>query len=383
MKKPTARFPIYLDYNATTPVDEDVMEAMLPYFTERFGNPGSAHAKGREAAKALADARRHIARFAGCAAEDVYFTASATEANNLVIEGVAAANAGRGRHLIISSIEHPSVRAPAMRLRDRGFEVTELPVDGYGLVDPSDLKKSIRRGTVLVSIMHANNETGTVEPIAELAAVCRERGVLFHTDCCQSAGKIPVSISRWGADFASFAGHKMYAPKGVGVLIRRSGAPVEPMILGGGQEDGLRAGTENVAFAAGLGKAMQIARATLKKESLRQRSLRDALEDLLVDAGGVVNGHPLLRLPNTLSISFPGLTGRDILDMAKNVQAGIGAACHNKPASISRVLAAMGIEAPRALGTIRLSPGRPTTKADVESAGDAIAHAVKKLRAGK
>lgn len=372
--------PVYLDYNATTPVDPAVAEAMLPWLREHFGNPSSDHAYGRRAAQAVAEAREAVAGLIGTPAGSLYFTGCATEANNMALRGVARALRERGRHLIISAVEHPSVVGPAERLRADGWAVTVLPVDEYGQVDPQTLEAALRPDTVLVSVMLANNEVGTLQPITELAALTRPRGILLHTDAAQAAGKIPVNVDALGVDLLTLAGHKFYAPKGVGALYVRPGTPIEPLLVGGGQEQGLRPGTENVPHIVALGAAAQLAVQVREQESERLRGLRDRLHGRLQAAipGLRLNGHPDLRLPNTLNLSFPGVAGRALLEAAADsIAASVGSACHEDSDAASGVLAAMGLSLERARGAVRLSAGRFTSDRDIDRAADVLlaAHA--------
>ncbi|MEA3292674.1 MAG: cysteine desulfurase family protein [Pseudomonadota bacterium] len=375
--------PVYLDYNATTPVDPEVADAIEPYLREYFGNPSSGHAYGRRAHDALEQARAQVAALIGAEPAEIVFTGCATEANNLAIRGVARALRAKGRHLITGAVEHPSVSRPCKRLQEDGWEVSIVPVDRYGRVDPDDIDHVIRDDTVLVSIMHANNEVGTIQPIREIAAVARSRGVLLHTDAAQSAGKIEVDVGGLGVDLLTLAGHKFYAPKGVGALYVREGAPIAPLLVGAGHEGGLRPGTENVSGIAGLGKAAELALARSKDEARRLRSLRDHLHALLqADIRGLeLNGHPSQRLLNTLNLSFPGVDSRELLRLgAETVAASVGSACHEKGESVSGVLGAMGVGGERARGAVRLSLGAPTTHMEVERAAAALIEAWAELR---
>jgi cysteine desulfurase len=368
--------PIYLDYNATTPVDPLVADAIEPYLHQHFGNPSSTHVYGRKAHQAVEQAREQVAMLIGAQAHEIIFTGCATESNNLAIRGAARALRDKGRHLITSAVEHPAVEQPFSRLGEDGWEVTVLPVDNHGRVDPARLSDALRDDTVLISIMHANNEVGTIQPVEEIAAITRPRGILLHTDAAQSAGKIPVSVDDLGVDLLSLAGHKFYATKGVGVLYVRHGTPLQPVLVGAGHEAGLRPGTENVPAIAGLGEAARIASAH-KPGQTRQRLclLRDQLHTRLAEAipGLLLNGHPEQRLPNTLNLSFPGVDGRDMLaHAADQVAASVGSACHEESDAVSGVLGAMGIEAERARGAVRLSIGTPTTEVEIERAAKAL-----------
>ena len=366
--------PIYLDYNATTPVDPLVASAIEPYLYQHFGNPSSTHVYGRNAHQAVERAREQVAILIGAQVEEIIFTGCATEANNLAIRGVARALHSKGRHLITSAVEHPSVEQPFNRLSDDGWEVTVIPVDCYGQVDPVQLSAAVRDDTVLVSIMHANNEVGTIQPIEEIAAITRPRGILLHSDAAQSTGKIPVSVDDLSVDLLTLAGHKFYATKGVGVLYVRHGTPLQPVLVGAGHETGLRPGTENVPAIVGLGEAARIVNER-DTHTQQLRLLRDRLHTRLAEAipGLLLNGHPEQRLPNTLNLSFPGVDGRDLLaHAAAEVAASVGSACHEEGDAVSGVLGAMGIEADRARGAVRLSLGTPSSSEEIERAAKAL-----------
>lgn len=367
--------PIYLDYNATTPVDPLVADAIEPYLHQHFGNPSSTHVYGRNAHQAVERAREQGATLIGAEAEEIVFTGCATEANNLAIRGAARALRDKGRHVITSGVEHPSVERPFQRLGDDGWDVTVLPVDIYGQVNPAELSDALRDDTVLVSIMHANNEVGTIQPIEEIAAITRPRGILLHTDAAQSVGKIPVAVDDLGVDLLTLAGHKFYATKGVGVLYVRRGTPLLPVLVGAGHEAGLRPGTENVPAIAGLGEAARIVHERKSRQPQYLCLLRDQLHTRLTEAipGLLLNGHPEQRLPNTLNLSFPGVDGRDLLShAAAEVAASVGSACHEEGDAVSGVLGAMGIEADRARGAVRLSLGTPSTEAEIERVAKAL-----------
>lgn len=367
--------PVYLDYNATTPVDPRVVEAMLPYLREHFGNPSSSHIYGQYAHAAVVTAREQLAALIGARAEDMVFTGCATEANNLAIRGVARALRQHGRHIITSAVEHPSVIAPCERLRQEGWDITVLPVDRYGRVDPAGVAAALRAGTVLVSVMHANNEVGTVQPLTEISAITRPRGILLHADAAQSVGKIPISVDALGVDLLTLAGHKFYATKGVGALYMRAGTPLEPVLVGAGHEHGLRPGTENVPALVGLGAAARLAVQSLDEEHARIRSLCDRLHAALAHAipGLTLNGHPELRLSNTLNLSFPNVSGRELLTRVQaDVAASVGSACHAGDAAVSGVLGAMGVTTEQAKGAVRLSLGRFTTELDIDRAAQAL-----------
>ena len=367
--------PIYLDHNATTPVDPDVFAAMRPYLEREFGNPSSGHPYGQAAHEALEHARRQVAGLLGARPEEIVFTGGGSEADNLAICGVAFAQGERGRHIVTTAVEHPAVLNTCRYLQRRhGFAVTVLAVDPTGLVDPDEVRRAIRDDTVLVSVMHAQNEVGTIQPVAEIAAVTRERGVALHTDAAQSVGKVPVRVNDLGVDLLAVAGHKLYAPKGVGALYVRSGLTLEPLVHGAGHEGGRRAGTENVAGIVGLGQACALARKHLDEEMVRLRGLRDELWVRLAAAipGLRLHGHPEQRLPNTLNIGVPGLTGEDLLAAAPGIAASTGSACHAGRTEPSGVLLAMGLGKEQALAAVRLSLGRFTTDDDVRKAGDVL-----------
>ena len=375
--------PVYLDYNATTPIDPQVADAIVPFLREHFGNPSSAHIYGRQAREAVERARDEVARLIGATAEEIVFTGCATEANNLAIQGVARALRGAKRHLITSAIEHPSVLQPFLRLQADGWGLTILPVDRNGCVDPADVARALRADTALVSVMHANNETGTIQPVAEIAAIARPHGVLVHADAAQSIGKIAVNVDALGVDLLTLAGHKFYAPKGVGVLYVRRGIPMASVLVGAEQERGLRPGTENVPAIVGLGKAAELARQRLPEAPPRLQHLRDLLHGLLLAQipGLVLNGHLTERLPNTLNVSFPDVDGRALLQHAsERVAASVGAACHGDGHEVSGVLAAMSVPPAQARGAVRLSVGLPLSNDDVQQAAHALIAAWRQLK---
>lgn len=378
------RGPIYLDYNATTPVAPEVLDAMLPWLRDQFGNPSSTHPWGRRAAQAVATARHQVADLIGAQAQEIVFTGCATEANNLALLGVARALGTARRHLVISAIEHPAVMAPAMYLREQGWDVTVVPVDGFGRVSLEALENALRTETALVSVMHANNEVGTLQPIREIARLTRERGIVLHTDAAQAAGKLPLNVDELGVDMLTLAGHKFYAPKGVGALYVRSGTPIRSVLHGADQEHGLRPGTENVASVVALGAAAVAAQRSLSTASEHMREMRDHLHRRLAAAIPELklNGHPEHRLPNTLHVSFPGVSGRALLGEAADVvAASVGSACHSEHDAVSGVLAAMGVDAARAAGAVRLSVGRGTTLDEIERAAEALVCAWQQIHA--
>lgn len=358
---------IYLDYNATTPIDKAVADAMLPYIHGNFGNPSSNHEFGITAKKAIESARQQVASLLGAKSSEILFTSGGSESNNTVIKGVAYTFRDRGKHIITSQIEHPAVLNPCRFLEKNGYAITYVPVDRFGSVLPSEIEKVITSETILVSIMHANNETGTIQPISEISAICRKKGVLFHTDAAQSVGKIPTRVNELGVDFLSIAGHKLYAPKGIGALYIRDGITIEPLIHGAGHENGRRAGTENVIFEVGLGKASEIAQSVIHNNSLKE--LTDGFYISLQKLFGNrvrLNGHPENRLPNTLFISFLGFKNNAVQNALTGVAVSTGSACHSGSTSISPVLKAMGLAANDVGEVIRFSLGRFTTDNDID-----------------
>jgi cysteine desulfurase len=371
---------IYLDYNASTPVDPRVAQAMLPYLCERHGNPSSPHAAGRDMRAAVVRARHQVANLLGAAPEEIVFTSGGSEANNHALKGVAHVFRDRSsRTIVTSAVEHPAIHEPCRFLAQYGVQIVKVPVDRYGGVDPDDVRRALTPDTVLVSIMHANNEVGTIQPIAEIAAIAHAAGALMHTDAAQSIGKIPVDVDALGVDLLTVAGHKFYAPQGVGALYIRSGTKLEPLIHGAGHEMGRRAGTEAVAALVGLGAAAELVAeergAGGAPSALRIGALRDRLHCALTDALGdrvVLNGHPTLRLPNTLNLSFVGRIGLHLVEAMEDVCVSVGAACHSDADEPSGVLSAMGVPRDVALGAIRFSLGRPTTESKIDAALDRI-----------
>lgn len=376
--------PIYLDYNATTPIAPEVLAAMQPYLAEHFGNPSSGHRLGRHCQQAVEAARGQVAELLGAQHDEIVFTSGGTESNNLALKGLALAPPlERQRHLVISAIEHPAIIEPARYLERCGVEVSVVGVDSQGRVDPDEVAAALRDHTLLVSIMHANNEVGTLQPIAEIARRCRERGVLMHTDAAQSVGKVPVRVDELGVDMLTMAGHKLYAPKGVGVLYVRRGVKLEPLLHGAAHESGRRAGTENVPYLVALGVAARLASESLPAITEQMRQLRDRLwERLRAEIGGqlTMNAAEAPRLPNTLSVNFPGVSGNELLAAAPQVCASTGAACHSGATQRSATQAAMGIEPGVARGTLRLSVGRFTTIEQVDEAAAALVAAWRKCR---
>lgn len=375
---------IYLDYNATTPVDREVAKAMQPYLEEYFGNPSSSHSFGTETKKAVENARRQVAELINCSPGEIIFTSGGTESNNLAIKGIAFANEHRGRHIITTTIEHPAVTEVCKYLESKGFSITYIPVDETGLVDPALVETAIKPQTILISVMHANNEIGTIQPVEEIARIARRHNIPFHTDAAQSAGKIPVDVRKSGIDLLSVAGHKLYAPKGIGALYVREGIILEKLIHGADHEQNRRAGTENVPEICGLGKACEIARREMSKNITHFRKMRDMLHDQLLEKlpDLRLNGHRDLRLPNTLSLSFKGLEANIILnEMELNgIAASAGAACHTDSIDISPVLKAIGLETDYAMGTIRFSTGRYTTEEEINKAAGIITGIINRLK---
>lgn len=375
---------IYLDYAATTPIDPQVFKKMLPFLKEKFGNTMSLHSLGQEAKTALEEAREIVANSLGANPEEIIFTSSATESNNFALKGIAFANKEKGKHIIISSIEHPCVMESAKWLEKQGFEITRLKVDKYGLVDLNDLEKAIKKTTILVSIMHANNEIGTIEPIEEIARLCREKDVYFHTDAAQTFGKIPIDVKRINADLVTISSHKIYGPKGAGALFVRKGVKITPLIHGGGQEMGLRSSTVNLPAIIGFAEAVKICQKEMKKEIERLIKLRDYLiSKILKKVEGVrLNGHPQKRLPNNINFSFKGVEGESLvfkLDMA-GIAVSTGSACSSAKLEPSHVLLAIGLSPKDAHGSLRISLGRWTKKSDIDYLLDILPKIVKDLR---
>lgn len=373
--------PIYLDHNGTTPIAPEVAKAMQPFWESAFGNPSSGHAYGRIPRNAVAKARRQVADLLGCRPAQIVFTSGGTEANNHALKGIVMA-AHRGGHIITSAIEHPAVLEVCRFLERFGIETTCLPVDDLGQVDPDAVKAAIRTDTRLISIMHANNEVGTLEPIAAIGAIARAHAIPLHTDAAQSVGKIPTRVDDLRVDMLSVAGHKLYAPKGIGALYVRPGLTLENFCHGAGQEAGRRAGTENVALIVALGKACDIAARDLDQNRARMRDMRDRLhQGLSAGLAGVrLNGHPEKRLPNTLSLSFKGVAADQLLAaIGADIAASAGAACHADTVTISHVLRAMRVPDDWARGTVRFSVGKTTTGEEIERAVAVIVAAVDRL----
>jgi cysteine desulfurase len=358
---------VYLDYNASTPIDPVVAAVMRPFLEGYYGNPSSGHWASIEAKAALEVARSQVAALLGCHDDEIVFTSGGSEANNLALKGVFSALRDKGNHIITTSIEHPAIIEPCRFLESLGARVTYLPVDGTGRIDPSNLRQAITSRTILISVMHANNEVGTIEPIEDCSRIAREHNVLFHTDAAQSVGKLSTDVNELGADLLSIAGHKVYAPKGVGALFVRRGVRLAPLIHGAGHEGRRRAGTESALLAVGLGKACELARDLAPMDRLR--SLRDRFWQELQKRFGnriLLNGHPTYRLPNTLNVSFVGQIGAEILARLNGVAASTGSACHSGRIELSPVLEAMRIAPEVGMGAVRFSLGRATTQDEID-----------------
>ena len=371
--------PIYLDYNGTTPHDPEVIEAMRPFLETEFGNPSSSHWHGIKPKQAVESARKQVAAILNCTPTEVFFTSGGTESNNHAIFGVARRFRNKGNHIITSRFEHPAVLEVCRYLESDGFETTYLPVSEDGLVDPADVASAVRPTTILITIMHANNEVGTVQPIDEISHIAKKHGIVMHTDAAQSVAKIPTDVEKLAVDLLSVAGHKVYAPKGIGALYVRAPLVPEKFCYGAGQEMGWRAGTENVLEIVGLGKACEIAQRDLKKNMGHMKFLRDRLQAGLLDRISSIrlNGHLQHRLPNTLSISFKGQEANRILEnIGLEVAASAGAACHSDSVEISHVLEAMGVPLEWAKGTLRFSVGRMTTEVEIDKTIRVVAEAV-------
>jgi cysteine desulfurase NifS len=372
---------IYLDYNATTPVDPIVLDAMMPYLEKHYGNPSSPHAYGLETKNAIENARAQVASAIGCRPAEIFFTSGGTESNNMAIKGAAFQMEGHGNHIITSSIEHPAVTEVCHYLGKHGFEISFLPVDEFGLVNPSDLREAITKQTILVTIMHANNEVGTIQPISELAGICHERGILLHTDAAQTVGKISTSIPALGVDLMSVAGHKLYAPKGVGALFVKEGVELQKFMHGADHEGNRRAGTENVAQVVALGKACEIAARDLTENQKHMKEMRDLLHYGIMAAGLDVrlNGHPEKRLPNTLSLGFKNIPVSELLYALTDLAVSAGAACHGGDIDSSSVLGEMRVPDSYANGTIRFSVGKYTSREEIDKSVEIIIKGIQRL----
>lgn len=372
-----------MDYAATTPTDPRVLEAMRPYFNKKFGNTMSLHSWGQNAKKILEESRGKIAELMNAKSSEFIFTSSATESNNLTLKGIASASKDKGKHVIVSSIEHHCVLDSAKWLQTQGYDITFLPVDKYGLVNPAQVKKTIRPDTILVSIMHANNEIGTIEPIEEIGKICREKNVYFHTDAAQSFGKIPIDVNKMNIDLMTISSHKMYGPQGVGGLFIREGVKIEPLLHGGGHEFGLRSSTTNLPGVVGFAKAAEIARKEMDRESKKLTEWRDRLiKGVLKIENSHLNGHPIKRLPNNTNFWFSFIEGESLvvqLDI-KGIAASTGSACSSASLEPSHVLTAIGLKHEEAHGSLRLSLGRFSKRQDVDYVLKVLPEVVERLR---
>ncbi|MDM8159471.1 cysteine desulfurase family protein [Labilibaculum sp. K2S] len=373
--------PIYLDYNATTPIAPEVADAMIPYLKGFFGNPSSSHFYGRQCKEAVDKARKQVAALLNCDAEELIFTSGGSESNNYALKGYAFANQDKGKHIITSSIEHPAVTEVCKFLETQGFDVTYLPVDETGRVQLPDVKKAIRSDTILISIMYANNEVGTLQPVSEISKLAKQNNIIVHSDCAQAVGKVPVNIQELGVDLLTLAGHKFYGPKGIGALYIREGIKLQKLIHGADHERNLRAGTENVLEIIGLGKAAELAMEEEDKRMRHEKNLIRILRRNLSKLSDVqFNGNNDFCLPNTLSVSFKKIQVNEILSRLKNVAASAGAACHTDCVNVSATLDAMKVPLEYAMGTIRFSVGRYTTKTEIDLASNEIIEVIKSLR---
>jgi len=374
---------VYLDYAATTPTDKRVVKSMETFLSEKFGNTMSLHSFGQEAKLALEQSRQALADLINANSNEIIFTGSATESNNLALKGIALANKGKGKHIIISSIEHACIMESAKWLKSQGFEITKLPVDKYGLVNPEDVRKTITDKTILVSIIHASNEIGTLQPIAEIGKICKEKGVYFHTDAAQSFGKVPIDVKKMNIDLLTASSHKMYGPKGVALLYVRDGVKIEPILHGGGQENGLRSSTVNVPAIVGFAKAAELCKAEMKKELARQTKLREKLiKNILKIKGSYLNGHPKKRLANNVNVRFDFIEGESLiiqLDL-HGIACSTGSACSSMKLEPSYVLLATGLRPEQAHGSLRISLGRFTSEKDINYLLKVLPEIVKKLR---
>jgi cysteine desulfurase len=377
--------PIYMDYAATTPTDQRVVEAMMPYFGEIYGNPSSLHGFGQEARAAMEEARAKIAAFLGAKPAEIVFTSGGTESDNFAIKGVAWANRKKGDHVITSAIEHHAVLETCRFLEKEGFRVTYLPVDEDGLVDPADVVKAITDRTILISIMHANNEIGTIQPIAEIGRIAKEKGICFHTDAVQTFGHLPFTVDELNIDLLSASAHKLYGPKGMGLLYIRKGTRITPLVHGGDQESGHRASTQNVPGIVGFGKAVELAAATLQEEVVRLTSLRDQfIQGIFERIDGIrLNGHPARRLPNNINLSVESIEGEGMilsLDMM-GIACSTGSACSSSSLEPSHVLLAIGLPHELSHGSLRFSLGMYTKEGDIDAVLEALPQVVGRLRA--
>ena len=376
---------IYMDHAATTPVDQEVVEAMMPCFTRVYGNASSLHSFGREAHNAMEEARRKVAELINAESEEIVFTAGGTESDNIAIKGVAYANRSRGDHIVTSTIEHPAVLETCRSLEKQGFKVSYIPVDKGGVVELETLRRAVTERTVLITIMHANNEIGTIEPMEEIEEIAEAKSIIFHSDAVQSAGKIPIDVKAIGVDLLSISAHKIYGPKGVGALYVKKGTRLEPIIHGGGHEKGLRSSTENIPGIVGLGKAAELAKARMSEDTTHLTNLCDRLIKATLSniEESYLNGHPTKRLPNNAHFRFTGIEGEAlILNLdERGIAASTGSACSSKKLLPSHVLMAIGLDEVQAHGSLRLTLGRENTKEDIEYVLEVLPETVKKLRA--
>lgn len=386
MKKTKKQYrKVYLDYAATTPVDPQVLKAMLPYFTKKFGNSVSLHNFGQEAKKALEKSRLITAKAIKAKdKEEIIFTSSATESNNLALKGVAFANQNKGKHIIISAIEHDCILNSALWLQKQGFKITQIKPDKYGLINPKDIEKAIKKDTILVSIIHGNNEIGTIQPIEKIGNICQKKGVYFHTDAAQTFGKIPIDVQKMKIDLLTASSHKIYGPKGAALLYIRKGTKIEPLLHGGGHEFGIRASTINVPAIVGFGKATEICLKEMKKEAKRQTKLRDKLIKGVLEKipDSHINGHPKKRLPNNTNFRFSYVEGEAIIMNLDSygIAASTGSACSSEKLEPSHVLLASGLRPEQAHGSLRLTLGRWTKEKDINYVLKVLPKVIKKLR---
>ncbi|MFD1068182.1 cysteine desulfurase family protein [Oceanobacillus locisalsi] len=360
---------IYLDYNASTPIAQEVQEAMLPYLEKHYGNPSALHFAGVKEKQAVEHARKQVAALINCKPSEIVFTSGASESNNYVLKGVYQSYKEKGDHIITTKVEHPSIAQPSEYLEKQGAKITYIDVDQFGRINPFDIEQAITDDTILISVMHANNEVVTIQPIEEISKIAKKYHVLFHTDASQSIGKVPVDVDKLNVDFLSIAGHKVYASKGIGALFIREGVEIESLVHGAGHENGRRAGTENVLLSVGLGEACEVAFQNLD-ENKQVKELRDYFWNKLQDIPSInisLNGHPELRLPNTLNINFENKIGQDILDSLPQIAASTGSACHTGEVNLSPVLKAMKVKENSGMGAVRFSLGRYTTKNEIDT----------------
>jgi cysteine desulfurase len=374
---------IYLDHAATTPVASEVLEAMKPYFSEKFGNASSLHSFGIEAREVVEKSRRQVAKFLNVRTDEIIFTSGGTESNNLALKGIAFANKNKGNHIITCQIEHPAIRKPCEWLKKHGFKVSYLDVDKNGLVNPVDVEKAITKDTILVSIMTANNEIGTIEPIQEIGKICKKKKIYFHTDAVQALGKIPIDVKKMNIDLLSGSSHKLYGPKGVGILYIKHDIKIEPINHGGGHEQGLRSGTENTAGIVGFARAIKLAEKIMKKEAERQTNLRDKIiKTILQIDGAKLNGHPTKRLPNNINVSIKGVEGEALLIRLneKEIAVSTGSACSTKSLKSSHVLTSIGLTDEQAHGSLRITLGKDNTNEDIDYVIEELKKIINSLR---